>query len=776
MRRPSKYFFAFQLIVAGVGCGSTTTPMTTCGPNDFNCAKEGEACAFSINCPAGNICNKTDDDLYDMSKTANTCVKVVCATDAECTAPKKCSLEKICAPPICQRNDECPGGNVCSGGACTPAPNASVVTECTVVTPSGAIREGAKIALSAIAKNGSGVVQPGIEFIWTSSDPTKVTIDMETNALGANMTGPSTLTAKVKGKETVVCGRSVTLNNFAMVPAGSTRVVLVTDGEGTAIAGADVTMIPTGGGAAVTQQTGADGSTVFASANADSITVVKAGWQYVSVLSPGSVHDLFIPVPRDPDALKAGGFRGAIDISKTKRGDVQLGLAGPSLPSNLLDFDISSLIGDSIATTINAPQLGLNNQNTNLPGGLVFALGTQKFTVDYAAGPPAVPGLRCQGYNPAEGELGCFAARAPAGPGVAWALAGRLKLSDVSSIAGTLSNAFGGSGNDLPIGDILSAVLPLLRTLNHAVNAGLLTTEYAKVPTPPKSGMQPADCSLPENAGDSDKCMGDFSKYAQVNLAADTALSINSAVTIPTLPKNPDNTFLTGAVLLSVALTEGRGLVPLGLSAGLDTADKMQTPDGKIAGAKHPFGANSTALTDGQVPLTMSPPHGGIEGSKIALVAVALDTNSIGGNNGTSLSGLVNYVQRVDATMTFGTQAFMKPVAGTVDVAAGSFTPTGDALSAATVTRVELQKGDKTWLIYAPGGTTAITFPAVAAARTDIVGAGMGAFIQAVRSPASYGDMFTFGSGKNLDRIIEQIDAFAIQQCKANATAPCKIQ
>ena len=64
----------------------------------------------------------------------------------------------------------------------------------------------------------------------------------------------------------------------------------------------------------------------------------------------------------------------------------------------------------------------------------------------------------------------------------------------------------------------------------------------------------------------------------------------------------------------------------------------------------------------------------------------------------------------------------------------------------------------------------------MARAREDIVGVGMGAFIQAVKSTASYAELFTFGSTKNLDRLIEQIDGFVIQECKANATAACKIQ
>lgn len=751
------------LTVSGCSKDEDPPPVSNCEPNEVGCAAEGEMCFFSINCPAGNICNKTTDELYDADKAADTCVKVVCASDSECTAPKTCSLERICEAPVCQNNNDCSGGNICSGGACVPPANAADVASCTVVTPSGAIRQGATLELAAVARNANGVVLPSIRFTWASSNPNAVAVAEEV-ATGGTMNGAAELTAKVLGNESVTCGRSVTLNNFATLAAGEVRVVLVADDNGQPVDGAEVTLIA--GGNPTTQTTGADGSTTFAGVGgaAESITVIKTGWQYISVISPP--NDVFLPVPRFLDRTKAGGFRGSIDISAARRGDVKLGIAGPSLPSNLLDFEFESLIGDFINTTIDAPELGLNNENVDLPGGVVFALGSKKFTDDSAGA-----NTRCQGQAPTEDELGCYVARAPAGPRAAWTLAGRLTLASVSQIAGTLTSAFGGGGTeDLPIGDILTKVLPLLRSLNHGINAGLVIEEFPKVNVAGQNG----NCADPNLPDYDDKCQGDFSRYQQISLAASQRLAIDSAVTVPTLPRSADGSYADGVVVISAAITEGRGMVPLGLSAGLDVLED-ETADGRVAGVEKPFGEQSQKLDDGEVPLTMAPPHSGVEGSKIAMVAIAIDQGAISGDGGVQFSGIVRFVDRIDAQSSFGNASFLAAPTGTVDVATARFTPTA-AVAGAGIVRIELGRGANTWLVYAPAGATPIEFPNVARARADIVGAGMDAYIQAVRSTTPFADVFTFGSGKNLDRAIEQIEGFVVQQCVSTAGSPCVIQ
>ncbi|MCK6550465.1 hypothetical protein L6R52_31805 [Myxococcota bacterium] len=744
------------LVAALAGCSSDNGNNTGDEyPIDCaGCRTEGQSCTYSINCPAGAICNDPVDDLYDSSKPDLTCVKVVCASDADCEAPKTCSLEKICNPPVCQTNDECEGGQTCQAGSCKPAPNAADVASCEVATRSGAIRQGQTMELTAVARNANGAVLPGVGFDWSSSNDGAVSVAGSV-ATGGATAGSATLTAAVTGKASVTCS-GLSLVNFPTVGANQVRVVLVADGDGAPITGAEVTL---DAGGALTATTDATGSALFDTAAAvASVTIVKAGFQSVSIISPAT-NDIFVPVPKVPDETKAGGFRGSVDISTTKKADIQLGIAGPALPQNLLDFDLTSLIGDSVTTVIDAPELGLNMQSVDLPGGVMLGLGNKKFTADGT-------GLRCQGTAPSANELGCYVARAPAGKGAAWVLAGQLKLSQVTSIANQLSGALGGGTEDLPIGDLLTALLPLLRTLNHGVNASLDVAEFPKVPVDAASGV---DCSVEENGNDDSKCRGDFSKYGRISLAADAKLGVLSSVTVPQLPTLPGSSDCAGAtVLLTGAILPGRGIVPLGLSAGVDSLDDRDTADCKISGVKDPFGPNSGELGDNQMPLSMAPPHGGIEGSELAMIALTIDPDVFSGNS-VQFNAVVKHTNAVAANETIS-EPYLPFPQGTLSRSNATFT-FQSAVTGATVVRLEIQSGDETWLVWAPGTSTTITLPNVAGARGVLSGTG-DAYIQAMKIDGDYKSMWEFGSGKTLDNLVSQVRAFVVQGCTA-AAGPC---
>jgi hypothetical protein len=393
-------------------CKSGTT--ADCG--DANAAatrQDGQCCMYSLNCQAGSICNDPMEDLYDATKPMLTCVKVVCQSDSDCLSPKKCTLEKVCNAPVCQTDSQCTPGTACIGGACTAAPSASLAMSCAIVTPNQAIKQGAMVDLAAVAKNANGAVLPHIAFSWSAMNPMVVTIN-GSQAVGGSQAGATLLTAKVVGNESVNCS-GVTLTNYPTVGPNMARVVLSSQKDGTPVAGASVTVMAGGMLTAMTDSTGA--ATVMTSAPIDSITVEAAGYQSTSVLSPGT-NDIYLPMAIVPDATKAGGFRGTIDLSATKPADIQLGIAGPAIPNNILDFQLTSLLGDSVHTVIDAPELSLNNKDVNLPGGIMLGLGNKKFTVDYKpemSGMPAVPGVRCEGEAPTANQLGCYVARAPAG-------------------------------------------------------------------------------------------------------------------------------------------------------------------------------------------------------------------------------------------------------------------------------------------------------------------------------------------------------------------------
>lgn len=747
----------------GAACGGETANNNNGGncatdPDGASVATDGQCCFFSINCQPGSICNTPDDDFYDAESTLNVCLRIICTNTSDCDTGEECSAEGLCRPPVCQSDSECPQSQTCQSGSCQTPPGTDQVATCEVVTRDASTRQGGTLALSAVAKNANGAVLPGIPFTWASSNPAAAAVSGNV-ATGGTDQGTATLTATPEGRTDVTCSGSVSLTNFPNVASGEARVVVVSADNGTPVADAKVVLMS---GGELVETTSASGVANFQVAGGvDSVTVIKAGWQYVSVVSPGT-NDIFIPLPTKPDTTVAGGFRGVIDISATKKADIKLGLAGPSIPSNLLDFGLESLIGDFVPTQIDAPELGLED-TIDLPGGLVLGLGSKTFTAD---------ALRCQGTTPGTGELGCFVAQTAAGPSAGWALAGQLKLSQVTSIANELSNAIGGDGGDLPIGDILTAVLPLLRGLNHGVTASVFGTEFAKVN---KDG-QTGDCSDPGLADYADKCRGDYSKYARQDIAANVDLGVLSAVTVPTLPDLPGlGRCAQGAVLLSGAALEGRGLVPLGITAGIDVLDDTQSADCKIAGVEKPFGDNSEPLSDGQMPLSMAPLHSGIEGSQVFLLAVALDPDSIASatDGNFQLSALIKRVDSVGEQESMG-GSFPKFPEASISKGAGTVTFAGPSIAGATMTRTEIQSGDDTWLIYAPASAATVTLPAVTEG-TALLPNTNDSYVLSMGMDGTYSDIWSFGSGKTLDRLVHNINSFVVQQCAATAGHPCEL-
>lgn len=750
-------------LVAGFGAACSGETTTNNGgdcqadPDGSGLVADGDCCFFSINCGIGSICNTPDDDFFDATETPNTCLRIICESDAECDGEEECNAQGLCSQPVCQNDNQCSPGQTCQGGGCATPPGTDQVASCEVVTRDTSVREGGTLELAAVAKNANGKVLPSIPFTWASSNTNAVAVAGNV-ATGGSEQGTASQTAIPEGRTDVACAGAAEITNFPNVEAGKARVVVVAADNGAPVADATVVLMS---GGELTAQTSATGVASFdVMAGVDSVTVMKDGWQYVSVIAPGG-NDVFIPLPRKPDTTVAGGFRGTIDISSTKKADIKLGLAGPSIPSNLLDFGLDSLIGDFVPTEIDAPELGLED-TIDLPGGLVLGLGSKTFTSDE---------LRCQGVTPADGELGCFVAQTASGPAAGWAMAGQLKLSQITSIANELSNAVGGD-EELPIGDILTAVLPLLRGLNHGVTASVLGQDFPKIN---KDG-QTGDCSDADLADYGDKCRGDFAKYTRQDIAASVGLDVLSAVSIPVLPQLPGlGRCAEGAVLLAGAALEGRGIVPLGLTAGIDALDDTQTPDCKVAGVEKPFGDNSETLSDGEMPLSMAPLHSGIEGSQVFLLAVALDPSNIASatDGNFQLSALIKRVDAVAEKQDIG-GAFPDFPEATISKGGATVAFKATSITGSTMTRTEIQSGDDTWLVYAPGGSATVTLPNVAEGRallTDI----KDSYVLSMGMDGTYGDIWAFGSGKNLDRLVDNITSFVVQQCSATAGHPCEL-
>ena len=563
----------------------------------------------------------------------------------------------------------------------------------------------------------------------------------------------------------MACAGSATITNFPAAPAENVRVVVVEDGVGAPVADAMVTVID--GETVSTASTAADGSVTIAGATAglDSVTVEKDGWQLFTVIAPGTA-DIYIPLPRDNDNTVAGGIRGVLDLSQTTADAIKFGFAGPAIPSNLLDFGAESLIGDILPTDTSALAILSDAipEELPLPTGTLLTLADSQIT----AGPE-----RCVGpIVPGPDDLGCYLTRMAPGPSASWALGGQVAIGDLTSLITELSGLLGGDGGDIPITDILEGVLPLLRLFNHGVNTSVTADQFPKVSVPGQS----VDCSDPDLPNYDEICVADFSRYVEQDMILTQPLSILSTVDMPDLPLTQTSTCTSGAVVLAASFVDGRGLVPLGLGAGL-LRDGSTTSNCVIGGVTNPFGPGTPALNDGELALSLAPPHSGLEGSQTVLLSLALDIDGLvaSGGDGFQVSAILNRVDRVEADQAV-TGTFPAFPTGTVDKGDAEVTFTSP-VSGITVTRTEINEGGRTWLIYAPAQAT-VALPDVATGRSILADAD-GAVILTIdmASSVSYDDVWTLASGSTIDRLFDTIDGFVVTDCPDDdPSAACRLQ
>lgn len=731
-----------------VACGDDAGPpgeTNACGfedPTCLECAAIGECCLERNNCPLTAICNLPSEPLFNASAPVGTCLVVTCSSDADCTAPRVCSLERICKVPICQVDGDCTAGEICLAGSCEPRPPPATAAACEVTSGDATLSPGATLALAAVARDGDGAVLPGIEFMWSSSNPAAASVSGRTATGGADE-GTAELTARVEnGPE---CAGAVRVTNVVPVSGGEARVVVVIDGVGTPVTGAQVTLEAGGAQSAMTDATGVARFSGLSGALA-SVTVTAPGFQVVSVLQPGTT-DIFLPLPAIPDDTRAGGFRGVLDISATPRGQLQLGFVGPALPANLLDFGLEALVGDLISTEIVSEELSLDLRGedaADLPGGFLFGINNDRFTAD-GVGP------RCQGASVTAGQLGCYLTRAPEGRTAGWAFAGQLEIAEAAPIASVISDAIGGSGmTEVPIGDLLFSVLPLVQNLSHSIAASL-DISYA-----PKIGGT-----------------ADFTQYERRDMAADQPLDVLTVVGIPDLPPS-DSGCADAAVLLAGAVLEGRGIVPLGVSAGLDAPAPTDTPDCRVAGVSEAFGPGTVDADDGQIPLALAPLHSGAEGSETFLVLAAANIDELLGDEGLRATALVKRTPTGLPAVSDINGPFLALPQGMVS-GANARISLGSQVAGAALNRYELNGVDRNWIVYAPSTLAEVSLPDVPEGRA-ISGALSAAYLLSLSVEATYTETFRIGSGKTLDRLIRTVKGFSIQQCARAAGAPCRFE
>ncbi len=711
----------------GTGGDACAQDPCACATVDCVAHPECDGCGGVPDCaatpePEDGCTNASDcGNVADFACVNNCCIEL-CSSAADCAARPECAGaalgcvcdEGFCKTKVCSADDECGGGGqVCVDGGCTAAPAATDVDSCTVEPRFGVLHQGDTLQLFVKAYGGGRpLALPADQITYGATGG--ATVDAAGLVTGGATDGEVVVTATIGA---TTC--TATFTNFAEAAAADLRVVVTDELTGLPVEGAQVQVE---GAPVLSGPTDSDGSATFVAvpAGAKTVSVFHDDYSYVTVVGT-TRNDLLIQVRRNIPTDFAGGFKGVFGPEDLfDDNNVHAGVAGTSIPGNLVDLSFEILIGPSIPTIIN---LG-GEQEIDLPSGVTIGLGSQWFKEEYQA--LGVPGVCSDAAKTRAGACGTR---------TGWGVAGGVPLSElpIDQLAG---------GGDINIGSLLATLLPRFQQFKSGVARDI---EFDLVAAP--NGNP------------------NFDSFTEVDLQATHELALRGDVTIPTLPQIGGQ-YVAAAIVLGGANAPGRGVVPLGLTAGIDAnTDDGETPDGKV----NDIEGEST----GVITLRMAPNHSGLEGSKYGVIALALNLSGLGGGDAvctvadrsgcTALAGLVKMFDSFpyDTDVDFGTGFVGFAENATYDAATRSFT--GAAATGANVFRVNMKgEGNREWNVFfgEAGSFTLPTPPAGLDDRSMEGGARADLTVQAMKVAVGLDDLVDFDA-TNFSNLVDVTTAFS---------------
>jgi hypothetical protein len=432
---------------------------------------------------------------------------------------------------------------VCFNGDCVTIPDCTELRDCVILPENAFTQQGTTARFAATTYLYSGSMAPGFTFEWSSSDPAVAAVDSTGLVTGGANTGSVTITATVSGCPTVSCTASVTNYGSAM----HTRVVVVDELEYTPIQGATVA-VGTETPVTTDQHGVAEIATIIDAANPADITVSHREYHYVT-LRGVEEFDVLVPLRKlyhldfnfDPPARITHGRKVTLNFDMIQcepplnTCDVSYGLAGISIPGSLSNMSFDTIIGDTIMTTV---ELGGSKEEIPLPAGLTLCLNQTCFKeFCYALG---IPGNR-----------------------VVWALGGKMDLADLID---KLGPAISG-GEDVDIGQLIAGLMPLFANFYTAMVPNVEIGQIRYVPDVNDIDGNPDTPEVP-----------DWDSLQALELTLKVKMDQTVTFQAPELPVGTYD----GVILIGGVVVNGAGFVPLGLTAGLDSLDAEEVPDGII--------------------------------------------------------------------------------------------------------------------------------------------------------------------------------------------------
>jgi hypothetical protein len=588
---------------------------------------------------------------------------------------------------------------------------------CEITTARRQLAPGESAPLAASGASADGRLLGRAAFGWTSSDPEVVTIDGSI-ARGGSRAGSAVITARSGMAE---C--QATFTNTAPVAPGTSRVIVVREEDGEALPDAELTAISAG--SRIVQRTDRSGQATFALERLDALVITAPSRESFALLMPES-RDLLVPLARAREVTRAGGFRGYVDLESAPRGDVKLAYTGALLdpaPTGLGE-SFGRAFCDYVETTVDAPELGIDRDTYQIPGGFSLSIGSNLFTGEDQRCPPVPP--------PSSSSVGCHLARAGSEVSGGWTLGVRASLSEVSRLGDRLSGAIGVRG-------CVAAQWGFLPLMFHAHHGAVPLLTIPMNPKANRSG-QSGDCANPDLPNYDEVCGPAYDQFVPLDLGATESTSIHSRVSVPILPEIGGGARANAVMLTVSARIARRGYMPLGISSGFDVI-AMEPPDGIVAGMEEPFGVSSSSVPDGAIALSIAPRHSGLEKSALLLSGIAISTQGLE-QPFSSTSEIHRRIAALSPNESLGAEFL--PFPGATFEAATKRLAISELAAATGLLRVRISRGGRAVTIFAPRGRD-IVLPDVPAIDS-VLGPGQRIVVSVVDHEASMTSLIERGS------------------------------
>ena len=386
-------------------------------------------------------------------------------------------------------------------------------------------------------------------------------------------------------------------------------------------------------------------------------------FQYVTLVGIGKT-DLLVPVRRYQED-RGGGFKGK--FTNFPDTEISFGIAGASIPGNFTDLEVNVLLGRSQDTEIT---FAGKTTVAPLPSGSMLGVGTKRFKDGYQAWGVA-------GVCPLEDDVLAGTCGTRAGFG----LMGFIPATAMTAVFQDIVDQ-----KPVNVGKVLGMALPYLKNFKSSI-ARDVAFKLKPLPT------------------DVTTLYADSAAFPTQDFAPSVGLGLKQVVTIPDLP-TVSGAKLDVAIVVAGAQVPGRGLVPLGLTAGTDTVEGCTEckADTKVVGidvvSENPL--KVAYHDDGKLNLRMAPNHSGTEGSRYGVVALAIPSSGGLPNGAATTTALtMNKAAMPNGTEITFDGGFLGSVeSGDYDFRAGKFSGVKLVTGATAHRAVFTADGNRRWTVY----------------------------------------------------------------------------